>query len=54
MKRAKRGLIDTNKLITKAQYARQIKVSRAAVDKMANKGYIIVVPVNGGELIYQE
>ena len=54
MKRKKTGLIDSTKLITKAEYARNIGVTPPAVDKMANKGYIIVVPIQGGELIYKE
>ena len=54
MKRKKLGFIDTRKLITKAAYARKIGVTPPAVDKMVNKGYLIIVPVEGAELIYCE
>lgn len=54
MKRKKIGLIHSDNLITKAAYARKIKVTQPAVDRMVNKGYVVVVPIKGGELIYQE
>lgn len=54
MKRAKTGMVNSKNLITKAEYARKIKVSQPAVSKMIDKGYLVIVPVEGGELIYCE
>ncbi len=53
MKRKKIGLIDSKKLITKSAYAKKIGISPQAIDQQVNKGYLIIVPVEGGELILQ-
>ena len=54
MKRKKIGLVDSRKLLTKAAYARKIGVTPPAIDKQVNKGYLVIVPIEGGELIYKE
>lgn len=54
MKQIKRGEVNPENLITKAEYARKIGVTPPAVDKMVNNGYVTIVVVQGTELIYQE
>ena len=53
MKRVKRGLISTEDIISKSEYARKIGVTPPAVDKMVNNGYLTIVKFPGGEVIYQ-
>ena len=54
MKRKKQGLVDPKDLITKAAYARKIKVTQPAVSKMISRGYLTIVDVEGGELIFMQ
>lgn len=44
--------VDRTKLMTKTAYAKKVKVSPAAVDKMVKTGRVKTVKIEGAELIY--
>lgn len=53
MKRVKTKDLDPQKMITKAKYAKKIGVSQTAVQKQIDAGKLVVVKVNGAELIHE-
>ena len=53
MKKIKTKDIKSEKLITKAEYAKKIGVSQTAVSKMIARGELTVVIAKGAELIHE-
>ena len=51
-KKIKTKDIDPEKMFTKSEYARKIKVSPPAIQKMIERGDLVIVVINGGELIH--
>lgn len=52
MKKIKTTDINPKMLITKSEYARQIKVSPTAVQNMIDRGELTIVVAKGAELIH--
>ena len=52
MKRIKTKDINPEKLITKSEYAREKKITPAAVQKQIDTGKLVIVKAKGTELIY--
>lgn len=52
MKRIKTKNIDPEKTFTKSEYARLIGVTPAAVQKMIDRGAVVIVEVKGAQLIH--
>jgi hypothetical protein len=44
--------IDRTKLMTKSAYAKKLRVTPAAIDKMVKSGRVKTVKIEGAELIY--
>jgi len=52
MKKIKRINIDPDKLVTKAQHAKDIRSNPVQVQRMIDKGELTIVKARGGELIH--
>lgn len=52
MRKIKRKDIDTDKLITKSEYAKKIGVTPAAVQKQIDTGRVTIIVAKGTELIH--
>lgn len=52
MKKIKTKDIDTEKLITKSEYAKQHGISPTAVQKMIERGALTIIVAKGAELIH--
>ena len=52
MRKIKRNNINPDKLVTKSQYAKDIKSNPVQVQRMIDKGELTIVVARGGELIH--
>jgi len=52
VKRIKTKNIDTTKLISKSQYAKDNKTNPVQVQRMINKGELTIIVAKGAELIH--
>jgi hypothetical protein len=52
MRKIKTKNIDPNKLITKSEYAKQIKSNPTQVQRMIDKGELTIILAKGAELIH--
>jgi hypothetical protein len=52
MKRIKKKDLDAEKMITKSEYAKQIKTNPTQVQRMIDRGELTIVVVKGTELIH--
>ena len=52
MKKIKTKDIDSTKLITKSEYAKQIKSNPVQVQRMIDQGKLTIVVAKGAELIH--
>lgn len=51
-KRIKTKDLEAKKMYTKSEYAKKIKSTPTTVQRMINRGELILVVVNGAELVY--